>query len=239
MIALRAQSNTHGEMLPCPICGTDFWVTQGKARSRQTPTCSEPCQHVAHSRKMAARGVIITRPCEVCGAAFDARPSEINHGRRTCSRACSYRLRMSERPPTPKRTTDEHQRARRRRKNIAYRARHREALNQRQSAYIKAHPEIAYVAQERRRARKAAAPINDLTRKQWRAIKAAFGNRCAYCGEHFERLTMDHIIALSKGGSHTAGNVVPACRSCNCRKWTYHIIPTFMPDDPDYLLTIV
>jgi 5-methylcytosine-specific restriction endonuclease McrA len=136
------------------------------------------------------------------------------------------------------RKSSEHLRETKRRKDAAYRARHLEARNRKQSEYIKAHPEIAYAAQQRRRARKATAPVNDLTRKQWRAIKAAFGNRCAYCGEHFERLTMDHIIALSKGGSHTAANVVPACHSCNCRKWTYHIIPTFMPDDPDYLLKL-
>jgi 5-methylcytosine-specific restriction endonuclease McrA len=140
--------------------------------------------------------------------------------------------------PRTRTTSAEHQRLRKQRKDQRYRARHREALNRRQSEYIKARPEIAYVAQERRRARKAAAPHNDLTRKQWRAIKAAFGNRCAYCGQHFERLTMDHIVALSKGGSHTAANVVPACRSCNCRKWTRHILPTFLPSDPEYLLKL-
>ncbi|MDB4875733.1 MAG: hypothetical protein JWM41_2179 [Gemmatimonadetes bacterium] len=29
---------------------------------------------------------------------------------------------------------------------------------------------------------------------------------------------MDHVIPISRGGSHTRENVVPACRSCNSKK---------------------
>ncbi len=31
---------------------------------------------------------------------------------------------------------------------------------------------------------------------------------------------MGHLQAVQKGGSHTAENVVPACKRCNSRKWT-------------------
>lgn len=72
------------------------------------------------------------------------------------------------------------------------------------------------------------APISDLTRAQWRAIKALYGQRCAYCCLVFDRLTMDHVIPLAKGGSHTASNVVPACRVCNSRKGTRLITPTLL-----------
>ena len=33
-----------------------------------------------------------------------------------------------------------------------------------------------------------------------------------------KRLTMDHITPISKGGAHTASNIVPACQSCNSKK---------------------
>ena len=59
---------------------------------------------------------------------------------------------------------------------------------------------------------------NDVTAEQWKEIKAAFDYRCAYCGRKMRALTMDHIIPLSKGGLHTASNIVPACKSCNSKK---------------------
>lgn len=68
------------------------------------------------------------------------------------------------------------------------------------------------------RALKRGAPISDLTAEQWQAIKEAYGHRCVYCGRKMQRLTQDHITPLSKGGSHTLQNVVPACQSCNSKK---------------------
>ena len=56
-----------------------------------------------------------------------------------------------------------------------------------------------------------------LTPMEWAAIKARFNHKCAYCGKE-TRLEMDHVTPLSKGGAHTAANVVPACRTCNAKK---------------------
>lgn len=64
-----------------------------------------------------------------------------------------------------------------------------------------------------------------LTRKQWLEIKQAHDNRCAYCNRKMERLEMDHVIPLSKGGTHTADNVVPSCRTCNASKGN-RLLPT-------------
>jgi len=45
-------------------------------------------------------------------------------------------------------------------------------------------------------------------------------NICCYCGEHFssDRLTRDHIIPMSRGGTNTWMNVTSSCCSCNCTK---------------------
>lgn len=56
-----------------------------------------------------------------------------------------------------------------------------------------------------------------LTRKQWSEILAAFSGRCAYCGSAV-RITMDHVVPVSREGGHVPSNVVPACFSCNSRK---------------------
>ena len=72
-----------------------------------------------------------------------------------------------------------------------------------------------------RKARIRGAEVCDFTAEQWDEILAKSDYRCAYCGRRFSkecRPTQDHVIPLSKGGHHTASNIVPACLSCNCRK---------------------
>ena len=41
--------------------------------------------------------------------------------------------------------------------------------------------------------------------------------RCAYCGcpLGMETATIDHVIALSRGGANDRDNLVAACRKCN------------------------
>lgn len=41
---------------------------------------------------------------------------------------------------------------------------------------------------------------------------------CAYCGDRSQYMEIDHVIPLSRGGRHSIGNLIPACRLCNRRK---------------------
>lgn len=43
---------------------------------------------------------------------------------------------------------------------------------------------------------------------------------CHYCGRNVgrEKLTMDHLVPLSRGGRSTKGNIVAACKECNTNK---------------------
>lgn len=116
----------------------------------------------------------------------------------------------------------------------AYRAAHPEKVRKTAAAWEAAHPEARRALNKRWRARKARAPINDLTAAQWEAMKIAYGYRCVYCGTKMQRLTQDHITPLSRGGSHTYTNIVPACRSCNSKKG---VKAPFVPIQP--LLLIV
>lgn len=117
------------------------------------------------------------------------------------------------------------------RTDAAYRARNREAIRSRKAAYRAANkeqiaarqaaqPELNRARHARRRALKRGAAICDLTRAQWESIKAVFDHSCVYCGTRSKTLTQDHIVPLSRGGNHTASNVVPACVSCNSSKFT-------------------
>lgn len=60
--------------------------------------------------------------------------------------------------------------------------------------------------------------ISTLTQTEWKELKEQYNQCCAYCCKHTDRLTMDHIIPISKGGTHTKENIVPACKSCNSSK---------------------
>lgn len=64
--------------------------------------------------------------------------------------------------------------------------------------------------------------VNTLTAQEWANILEAHNYRCAYCGVEFNcglLPTRDHIIPISKGGHNTKENVVPACKSCNSKKY--------------------
>mgnify|MGYP005817144389 CR=1 FL=1 len=56
------------------------------------------------------------------------------------------------------------------------------------------------------------------TAKEWRDLLDKCGNKCLCCGRSDVKLTVDHIIPISKGGSNTIDNLQPLCLSCNDKK---------------------
>lgn len=56
------------------------------------------------------------------------------------------------------------------------------------------------------------------TAKQIREAKEKAGGRCFYCSECVENLTIDHVVPICNGGTHTLDNIVFACHSCNSWK---------------------
>src|SRR5262245_46265433 len=125
-------------------------------------------------------------------------------------------------------------RAQQRQHKKAWAAAHPDIIQARNRANLVKNPGAKRRAQARRRMRLDSSAINDLTTEQWQEILAVYGRRCAYCGRKVKNLEQDHILALARGGSHTASNVVPACRSCNAKK---HDGPPPAPVQP-LLLTI-
>lgn len=57
---------------------------------------------------------------------------------------------------------------------------------------------------------------------EWEILKAQYGFTCLSCGksEPKIKLTVDHIVPLSKGGSNFIENIQPLCRECNSSKHT-------------------
>lgn len=53
--------------------------------------------------------------------------------------------------------------------------------------------------------------------ERFQAVCDAYGNVCLRCGKS-KRLTIDHVIPKSKGGSNHATNWQPLCQRCNSKK---------------------
>lgn len=72
----------------------------------------------------------------------------------------------------------------------------------------------AIIRQERQKAR-------ELRKSRWWQNRLAQG-LCHYCGRKFKpaELTMDHVVALARGGRSDKNNVVPTCKECNNKKKT-------------------
>ena len=101
-------------------------------------------------------------------------------------------------------------------KSQRYFERHPERRKAIDKRYAQSHPATIRVRNNRRKARLAGV-LHSLTVQQWEAILTLHGNRCAYCGRDDVRMTQDHVVPITRGGGHTADNVVPACLSCNSK----------------------
>jgi 5-methylcytosine-specific restriction endonuclease McrA len=70
---------------------------------------------------------------------------------------------------------------------------------------------------KRRKAAMRSGHVVQVTSAQLRERFAEFSDTCAYCGAGCH-LHIEHVVPISQGGTHTLGNIVPACQACNYSK---------------------
>lgn len=158
------------------------------------------------------------------------RQSQMQDGRHIYCKTCrkTYYVPKDE---LARSTFKERQRAASRRKSIKYRKEHKEEvkkylrfyyeankerLDKNNRMYRKLHPECQQIVCRRYFARKRGAG-GSFTPKEWRNLCEQYDHRCLCCGAQ-KKLTADHIVPMSSGGSNTIDNIQPLCQSCNSRK---------------------
>jgi 5-methylcytosine-specific restriction endonuclease McrA len=113
-------------------------------------------------------------------------------------------------------------------KNPTYerdRARRRYAADPKYRARVRAnskrfaseHPEYYRAASKLRRARLRGVECT-LTGEQVRELFEEYAGLCVYCLG--SATTLDHVVPISRGGSHSKDNLVPSCKSDNSKKGT-------------------
>lgn len=95
-----------------------------------------------------------------------------------------------------------------------WRAKNRERLLAADRKYRQEHKEVWAAKERRRRAKQAGNPVFKISAKE---LKRLYDSPCVYCGTG-GKMTLDHVIPIHLGGSHSIGNLVPACGSCNFSK---------------------
>lgn len=98
-------------------------------------------------------------------------------------------------------------------------AKNGEAIRARTNAYKRANPDKQRVWHHKRRANYNGA----FTTIEWEELCARHSYRCLACGQTGLKLTVDHVVPLSKGGTNTIANLQPLCGPCNSRKHTKEI----------------
>ncbi len=100
---------------------------------------------------------------------------------------------------------------------LRYRARHPEKYAEETARWRARNPEKRRIARKNGKSRERAAGGSYSTEDIRRILKQQRG-RCAYCRIRLGEFHIDHIVAISRGGSNRPGNLQLTCEACNLRK---------------------
>jgi 5-methylcytosine-specific restriction endonuclease McrA len=98
--------------------------------------------------------------------------------------------------------------------------RNREQKRLQAKRHLQLNYEAALERNHRRRARLREAKTFKITARE---TKRLYGSTCLFCGSS-EQINLDHIIPISRGGSHGIGNLQPLCDNCNSTKYNKTIM---------------
>lgn len=172
----------------CTICGVDFVMPRSDSTYCAKPECFKAAKRARMARTRVPKRG--RRPARKCEwCGGEFRPTRSDAKR--CSEKCNRAVTYARGRETAILKASEWNRANRHRRSA-----------------------ISQNAKVKRGERESTGWINP---RDWDRTVRRFGHRCAYCKGEGD-LHMDHVVPLSRGGTHTIGNVVPACPPCNLSK---------------------
>jgi len=211
----------------CKYCGKEFQIQKytikyKSGREIQRFPLTKYCSSKCCSRNKYLKNIEyfknywLTRPnlwawkksriCEVCGLEYKPKSPKA----KTCSRKCSSK-RWKLLNPEKNRETN---------RLSAQRCRKRDP--ERYRLYVKNRTHLLREASGGVSGRNLSTAF---TLKDWEEIKEKYNQCCVLCDASDLKLTIDHIIPLSKGGRHKKENIQPLCHSCNSWKKDKILLP--------------
>lgn len=181
----------------CKICSVAL-------PSNRRTFCSSECKTVSEKARSKAR-------YEADKEAWIQRSAEWKQANREASRASGRRT--AAKAKDAKREYD-----------LAYRAANRQRYSDHQRAWYKNNPDHARDAgreyASRRRARVAENGSFCVTQRDYSRILRRANGACVYCKTPLtaDTIQWDHVFPIARGGSHSVGNLAPACTKCNQSK---------------------
>jgi len=97
-----------------------------------------------------------------------------------------------------------------------YREDHPDRDRNKSLKWAKNNPDKKRAKDQRYRTRKTGAG-GSFTVEEFKTLCRKYGNRCLCCRKH-KKLTADHVIPVSRGGTSNISNIQPLCQPCNSSK---------------------
>lgn len=187
------------EEIKCIVCGTVKQFTPAQRRRRTGKFCSPKCMGASNDKKVNCR-------CGYCGKEFRRRRDKVSD-RNFCSINCASGHRGAQ-PSVWGKTFD---REKRREYFREYTAKNKEKLFALSAKWARENRNKRNRLQQLRRG------SGSITQSEWDSLFVRAGRMCAACGGT-EKLQVDHIVPISRGGRTELGNLQILCRRCNISK---------------------
>lgn len=168
--------------------------------------------------KNATRRDGISSFCKVCAAQYGAtyrsqNPEKVREGRRDWKARNPDKVKEMDKRHRNLHLEDRHAR------HSAWRIRNIDSVRERHKEWQKNNSERIREYENNRRARELSAG-GDVSLAEWLDLCEKYGNKCLCCKRDDVKLSMDHVVPISRGGSNTIDNIQPLCKPCNSKKYT-------------------
>ena len=194
-----------GIYMKCKECGKRFYI-QKNEQKRKPKYCSKAC---ADKGRVGMLIIGKMKECNICGKEFVVMPCIEKRGKgKYCSKECAAKG-ISKTMTGRKMPRDVVEKARKSREKYYDK-----------KGRITTHKRIIFL--NRRRRTRTINAEGSHTFGEWELLKKQYGYTCLACKrkEPEIKLTKDHIIPISRGGSDYVENLQPLCGSCNSKKHT-------------------